>query len=326
MKNKFKEIYNVDDYEILTDSGWNDIDFVCKTKKYNMWFIKLEDGKELLCANDHILFSNNKEVYVKNLKIGDYVDIIDNKQSKVIKCKCLNYKENMYDVQVKGEKYFSNNILSHNTTIMSIYILWFSIFHSNKNIGIVSNKETSAKMILLRIKKMYESLPMWLKPGVTEYSKTFTSFDNNTRIIISATSADAFRSETINILCADEFAFVPSFQAEEFWAANYPTISASKESKIILISTPNGLFNIFHRIWTHSRNKLNTFTNTKISWEIVPGRNRKWADEQIKNLGQQKFNQEFACIGKNTILEVYDTLTNKIIKVKAKKLYKKLTK
>lgn len=180
------------------------------------------------------------------------------------------------------------------------------MFHDNKNIGIVSNKESSAKMILHRIKKTYEQLPPWLKPGVTEYSKTFISFDNGTRLVISATSADAFRGETMNLLVCDEFAFVPGSQAEDFWASNYPTISASKEAKIIIISTPNGLFNIYHRIYSEAEIGKNTFVWTKVSWERVPGRDEEWAKEQIQNLGQRKFDQEFAVkfIGStNTVIE-----------------------
>ena len=100
-------------------------------------------------------------------------------------------------------------------------------------------------------------------------------------------------SQSITKNC-DEFAFVPGFQAEEFWAANYPTISASKKAKIIIISTPNGLFNIYHRIWSQAVNKLNTFHPTEVSWQEVPGRDQEWADEQLANLGEQKFNQEFA--------------------------------
>ena len=195
---------------------------------------------------------------------------------------------------------------SGKTTIVSAYILWYAMFHDNKNIGIVSNKESSAKMILHRIKKTYEALPPWLKPGVTEYSKTFISFDNGTRLVISATSADAFRGESMNLLVCDEFAFVPGSQAEDFWAANYPTISASKEAKVIIISTPNGLFNIYHRIYTEAELGKNTFVWTKVSWERVPDRDEEWAKEQIKNLGQRKFDQEFAVkfIGStNTVIE-----------------------
>jgi hypothetical protein len=180
------------------------------------------------------------------------------------------------------------------STIVATYVLWYACFHSDKVIGIVSNKESAAKMILSRIKRMYEQLPNWLKPGVTEYQKTGVQYDNGTRIIISATSPDAFRGESINCLVCDEFAFVPGNQAEEFWAANYPTISASTKSKIIIISTPNGLFNLFHKIYSESEAGNNTFINTKVTWQQVPGRDQEWAEEQIKNLGKRKFNQEFA--------------------------------
>lgn len=202
---------------------------------------------------------------------------------------------------------------SGKTTIVSVYILWYAMFHENKTIGIVSNKESSAKMILARIKKTYECLPIWLKPGVTEYSKTFIAFDNGTRIIISATSPDAFRGETINCLVCDEFAFVPGNQAEEFWAANYPTISASTESKIIIISTPNGLFNIFHRIYAESELGKNTFVNTMVTWKDVPGRDEVWADEQVKNLGQRQFDQEFAVKFIGSTNTVIDPETLKVI-------------
>ena len=187
---------------------------------------------------------------------------------------------------------------SGKTTIVANYALWYAVFNSNKNIGIVSNKESSAKRILDNIKKMYEGLPVWLKPGVTEYAKTSITFDNGTKIIISATTQDAFRGWPMNIVICDEFAFVPSNNAEEFWSSNYPTISSSQKSRIIIISTPNGMFNIFHRLWTGANTdgeQGNSFTPQKVTWEAVPGRDRAWAKEQVKNLGIHGFNQEFAC-------------------------------
>ena len=183
---------------------------------------------------------------------------------------------------------------SGKTTIVGSYCLWYALFNKDKVIGIVSNKESSAKMILSRIKRMYEGLPMWLKPGVLEYQKTGIVFDNGSKMIISATSPDAFRGESINLLVCDEFAFVPGNQAEEFWSANYPTISASKTAKIIIISTPNGMFNIFHRIYSEAEIHKNTFIPTKVTWEAVPGRDESWAADQIKNLGERQFAQEFA--------------------------------
>jgi len=184
---------------------------------------------------------------------------------------------------------------SGKTTVVSIYALWYAIFHPLKNVGIVSNKETSAKRILDTMKRMYERLPVWLKPGVTEYQKTSVHFDNGSNLIISATTADAFRGWPMNLVICDEFAFVPGNQAEEFWAANYPTLSSSKTSKLIIISTPNGMFNIFHRIWTQAQVGDNEFKPFKVIWDQVPGRDEAWASTEVANMGLQAFNQEYAC-------------------------------
>jgi hypothetical protein len=184
---------------------------------------------------------------------------------------------------------------SGKSTTVAIYCLWYAIFNSNKNIGIVSNKEKSAKSILLKIKRIYETLPSYMKPGVVSYNKTSIEFDNETIITISATSPDAFRGETMNFLFCDEFAFVPKNTASDFWAANFPTISASKEAKIIIVSTPNGLFNLFHQMYTGAERGTNTFKHMFINWRNVPGRDEEWKEEQIKNFGQQKFNQEQEC-------------------------------
>jgi 5-methylcytosine-specific restriction endonuclease McrA len=83
---------------------------------------------------------------------------------------------------------------------VSIFALHYAIFSDNKTIGIVSNKEISAKRILKIIKEIYKELPSYLKPGVITWNKTSIEFDNGSSIIVSATSPDAFRGATINML------------------------------------------------------------------------------------------------------------------------------
>lgn len=263
---------------------YNRISFT--TKKFYVFNLQRKRNRQKRCLNH----PKNNRIYIKNIRKVDSVPV-----------RCIQV-DNPDHLFLCGK----TMIPTHNTTIVSAYVLWYAMFNKDKVIGIVSNKEKAAKMILDRIKRTYEQLPTWLKPGVTEYSKTFTSFENGTKIVISATSADAFRGETMNLLVCDEFAFVPGNQAEDFWSANYPTISASKNSKIIIISTPNGLFNIFHRIYLESTIGQNSFVSTKVSWERVPGRDKDWAEEQVKNLGKRQFSQEFAVefIGStNTLIE-----------------------
>ena len=195
---------------------------------------------------------------------------------------------------------------SGKSTTVAAYALWYAIFNADKTIGIVSNKQISAIDILHRITIMYEELPVWLKPGVESLGKMGIEFDNGTRILVSATSADAFRGRTINVLVADEFAFVRKHVADEFWSANYPTISASEEAKIIIISTPCGVFNQFHTIYTMAERKENEFKALKFDWRVVPGRDEKWAENQRKNLGLRRFRQEYAVEFLGSIATVID--------------------
>ena len=51
---------------------------------------------------------------------------------------------------------------------------------------------------------------------------------------------------------------------EEFWSSNYPTISASKESKLILISTPLGMYDLFYNIYTKAEKGLGPFKHLNV--------------------------------------------------------------
>jgi hypothetical protein len=103
---------------------------------------------------------------------------------------------------------------------------------------------------------------------------------------------------------------VEPWKAQEFWASVYPTVSASKTAKVIIISTAKGMHNQFHRIWTSAVNKTNSFVYTKYDWRVVPGRTPEWAEEEKGNIGAIQFNQEFNCVGSDTEITI---LNNNVI-------------
>lgn len=180
--------------------------------------------------------------------------------------------------------------------LVSTYLLWYSIFNKNKTCGVVSNNEAGAIDILDRIKIIYEELPDFLKPGIVEYNKKTITFENGSKVMAKATSSDSFRGRTLNICVCDEFAFVdPPWKADEFFTSNWPTISASKKSKFIIISTARGIGNIFHKIYTEAESGANTFKHFFADWRAHPDRDEEWAAEQRKNLGERRFKQEFEC-------------------------------
>lgn len=181
---------------------------------------------------------------------------------------------------------------SGKTTALTVVILWYIIFHKEKTIAILANKGDTAREILGRIKKAYESLPDWLQQGVKEWNKGLIELENGSRIIAAATSADNIRGYSIDFLFIDEAAHID--QWDEFWTAIRPTISSRKNAKLVLVSTVNGL-NHFYKFTSLARQKKNDFKLVSVTWQDVPGRDFEWKHKTLSemNYDYEKFAQEF---------------------------------
>lgn len=177
------------------------------------------------------------------------------------------------------------------TTVMAAIFCHYVIFNKDKVCAILANKAATAREILARVKLAYEHLPSWLQHGVSEWNKGSIQLENGSRILASSTSGDAIRGYSVNFLFLDEFAFIQNNIAEEFFTSVYPTISSGKNSKLAIISTPNGM-NHFYKLWIESQEGTNGFLPIMATWKDIPGRDQKWADEQRAVLGDQKFSQE----------------------------------
>jgi hypothetical protein len=123
--------------------------------------------------------------------------------------------------------------------------------------------------------------------------------------VCDATSSSAIRGGSYNLLLLDEYAFLPSHIAEEFYSSTYPTISAGLTTKLIIVSTPNGM-NHFHKLWVDANRPAghkskNNFVPIEVSWRdvpITPGgpkRDDTWAAEQLANTSPEQFEQEYGC-------------------------------
>jgi len=180
------------------------------------------------------------------------------------------------------------------TTMVVGYILWYILFNEDKFVAILANKAPTAREILNRIKIAYESLPMWLQQGVRVWNKGDIELENNCRVMATSTASNTIRGFSISLLYLDEFAFVPSNIADEFFTSVYPTISSGTQSKILISSTPNGM-NHYYRMWTEAIENQNGFIHIEANWRQVPGRDQAWADDQRRILGEEKFLQEMEC-------------------------------
>jgi len=234
------------------------------------------------CSQDPVYFT---EEYMKIISINDGL---------------INFK--LYDYQKDMLKSFANNRFNIITTARQAgkstttcaFILWYIIFHPDKTVALLANKGDTAREILGRIQLAYQHLPKWLQQGIKEWNKGSFELENNSRVIAAATSTDAIRGYSINLLFIDEAAFIENW--DEFFTSVYPTISSGNESKIILVSTPNGL-NHFYSIWLNAQEKRNQYQYIKVNWKNVPGRDEGWRQDTLAamNFDTEKFEQEYNC-------------------------------
>ena len=183
---------------------------------------------------------------------------------------------------------------SGKSTTMVSYILHYVLFNPNMNVAILANKAATARDILGRLQLAYENLPKWLQQGVVSWNKGSVDLENGSRVVASSTSSSAVRGGSYNMIFLDEFAFVPTNVAEDFFSSVYPTISSGKSTKVIIVSTPNGM-NLFYKLWVDAENKRNSYNIIDVHWSQVPGRDDKWRTETIANTSEEQFRREFDC-------------------------------
>jgi Terminase large subunit, T4likevirus-type, N-terminal len=223
IERKFVDVVSLDEeWEIETDTGYKPLTHINKTVEYDIWELRTEDGLELDCADDHIVFRpNHEEVFVKNLCPGDII-LTKNGLSKVKLVSRTAVSENMFDVTVGDDnhRFYSNGILSHNTAAMAAYILWFAIFQPTKMVAVLANKMDQAQEIMDRIRMAFEYLPFFLQHGVKVYNKRRVEFDNGSVIFSAATSSSGIRGRSVDLCYIDEAAFVENDLT--FYESTYP--------------------------------------------------------------------------------------------------------
>lgn len=211
------------------------------------------------------------------------------------------------------------------TITTAAYFLWVILFNSDKNIAILANKAAMAREILSRIQFGYENLPFWIQQGVVEWNKGSIKLDNNSKIFSSATSPSAIRGNSCTHVYVDEISFIPNNIAEEFLASVFPVLSSGENTKIFITSTPKGM-NMFYKMWVEAEAGRNGFVPIKIIWTENPDRSQAWLEDQRKNLGEVKFNQEILCVGGDTIITIRNKKTHKIENITISTLHERLNK
>jgi len=152
------------------------------------------------------------------------------------------------------------------TTIASAYSLWMAVFQKHQAIVILSKGDTEATEVLDRIKIMYEELPGFLQPGISEDNKHTLKLKNRSVIKSRPSGKQSGRSLAGSFLIVDEAAFIESI--DTIWAAVYPIISTG--GRAFILSTVNGVGNWFYETYHRAIEEANAFTAVDIKWKEHP--------------------------------------------------------
>jgi len=282
---------------VKSHNGWNKVKNSFKTVQYDVWQVKLNDDSIIRGADDHLVMNDlHEKQRLRSLRCGNLIQTKTGLQG-VKYVQKFSRQENMYDLQLSDDSdhtFYTNDILSHNTTVAAAFILIFVMFNKDKNVAILANKQSTTKEILDRIKLTYYNLPMFLKPGIHEFNKHSITFENGCQIIAASTSAASISGKSIALLYIDEFALIPKNLVEAFIESTFPVIASSVTARILITSTPKGK-NHFWRFFRDAQLGHSSFVASEISWDAHPDRDEEWRAKQIQEMGSiEKFNQEYA--------------------------------
>ena len=222
-----------------------------------------------------------------------YIKKIEKVESVPVKCIGVDNEDHLF---LAGKTL----IPTHNsTTAIAGWMLWYILFQPARKCCILAHKASTARELLSRLQLAYEHIPLWMQQGVKTWNKGSIEIENGSSVIAASTSSASIRGMSFNCVFLDEFAFVPDNIAEDFFASTYPTISSGEETKVIIVSTPNGM-NHFYKMWMDANKKegekgKSNFIPIRVYWQDVPGRDEKWKQETIANTSERQFDQEHEC-------------------------------
>lgn len=256
----------------------------------------------MILDNEFIVKEKYKCATSPTYYLNTYGYVFDATQKKIAKMKCFPYQEKC----VKDfHKYQNNIVLKSRQTGLSVvtagYVAWRLLFRYDEKILIIANKGDGAIRFLDTVKQFIDNTPTWLWPTtIARKNQTELEFEkpHASWVKAKASSPEAGRGESLTMLVLDETAFIKDDEA--IWMGAGMALSATK-GKCIMISTPNGTGNLYHKTWVDAVNKDNDFNGLTVHWTENPNSAKglvwkkdirgndvpwsPWYEEQCKRLG-----------------------------------------
>lgn len=247
----------------------------------------------LRCAQDPVYFINK---YVK----------IRHPTRGLIPFKTFKYQDRTIDSLLR--KRFNVILKARQmgfTEVVSAFITWLILFHPNQSVLCLATKASTAQEVIRRVRTALKKLPSWLLiADLTVDNRTSLELGNGSIVKSSTKSEDAGRSSALSLLVVDEAAHIKGF--DSIWTGIRPTVSAG--GRIIMMSTPLGVGNVFEKTYTDADAKRNDFNPICVMWYEHPehisdltidektGRHTSsWFRSETKGMSEREIAQEYEC-------------------------------
>ena len=226
----------------------------------------------ILCAKDPSHFMR-KYCFIQHPQRGRIQFNLYPFQAKML----LLWRDNPYSIINKSRQLGIS-------TLAAGYSLWLMLFHKDKNVLCIATKQETARNMVTKVKFMFDNLPSWLKIPAEENNKLSLRLSNGSIIKATSAASDAGRSEAVSLLLIDEAAFIENIG--EIWASAQQTLATGGGA--IVISTPYGTGNWFHKTFVSAEANENDFLPIKLPWWVHPERDQSWRDKQDELLGDPR--------------------------------------
>lgn len=172
------------------------------------------------------------------------------------------------------------------STIISIKAAKYAAENPKKNIMVIASVDRQSYLLFEKILSyLHENHREMIKKGKDRPTKHKVVLKNGSVIhsLPCGMSGYGIRGFTINLLIADEAAFIP----EEVWTAVTPMLAITR-GDIWLLSTPHGKEGFYYRCFSDE-----SFTAFHVSSEDCPRKDQKFLDREKARMTKVQYAQEY---------------------------------
>ena len=172
------------------------------------------------------------------------------------------------------------------STIISLKAGEFAVKNKDKLIMVIASVERQAYLLFEKILAyLHANYRSYIKKGKDRPTKHIIKLNNGSSIYCLPTGMSGYgiRGFTVNLLIADEAAFIP----EEVWTAVTPMLAITR-GDIWLLSTPHGKEGFYYRAFQDE-----SFTAFHVSSEDCPRKNVRFLESEKARMTKVQYAQEY---------------------------------